>query len=87
MVVIGQLYLSTPTVRKEDVPKMPSLQTLLINWYFSIGIVRGVFQAGCVLSGSSDRKRAGLAVVSEQMTTLGVIVECGCTNMEWSISS
>jgi len=56
---------------------MPSLQTLLINWYFSIGMVRGVFQAGSVLSGSSDWKRAGLAVVSEQVMTLGVIVECG----------
>lgn len=53
---------------------MPSLQTLLINWYFSIGMVRGVFQAGSVLSGSSDWKRTGLMCESEQVMTLGIIV-------------
>jgi hypothetical protein len=46
---------------------MPSLQTLLINWYFSIGIVRGVFQAGSGLLGSSDWKCAGLTMASEQV--------------------
>lgn len=42
------------TKQMGDVPKMPSFQTLLINWYRSIGIVRGVFQTGRLLSLWSD---------------------------------
>ena len=36
------------------IPKIPSLHTLLIYWYFSMGIVRG-FQSGPSVSGDSCR--------------------------------
>jgi len=48
---------------------MPSFQTLLTNWYFSIGIMRGVFQAGSVWSCLSDWESVGLGLMSEQAMT------------------
>ena len=41
---IGEEYIRK--IRWIVVPKMPSFQTLLMYWYVSRGIVRGVFQSG-----------------------------------------
>lgn len=40
---------------------MPSLQTLLIYWYFSIGMLGCVLEAGFALSRVLDWRRAVLA--------------------------